>query len=55
MKCSKCGIELGLAPLFRNNAKGEPADWRCEGCLDKKPDRVVKDIVSTLHEANGGI
>ena len=44
MKCSQCSITGFETPLYRNNPKGELADWRCEKCLDHPPDTVTQTV-----------
>lgn len=51
MKCSQCGVTGSETPLYRNNPKGELADWRCKKCLDNPPDPVTKEISEIVLEA----
>jgi len=46
--CSECGLTVNEIPLYRNNPKGEKADWRCESHLNKKPPKDVKEIVNVI-------
>ena len=41
--CTECGLTVMETPLYRNNPKGQKAEWRCKEHLDKQPpDDVVK-------------
>jgi hypothetical protein len=48
MNCSKCGVSSNKEPLYRNNANGKTADWRCGFCLSKEPDPVTKKICEDI-------
>jgi hypothetical protein len=34
--------------LYRNNDKGQPADWRCEEHIERLPDQQVIDIAEMI-------
>ena len=48
--CTKCGSS---GPLYRNNAKGQPAVWRCIACVDVLPPASAVDLVEIIH--SGGV
>ena len=50
MKCGKCGRSIDDVVLYRNNPKGEKADWRCEDCLnvDYKPEKELKKLCDII-------
>lgn len=48
MTCAKCGDTEG--PFFRNNPKGQVAEWRCELCLDYPPPQDVADLCNVIAE-----
>lgn len=48
MKCSQC--DAGF-PLYRNNPKGEKADWRCEAHLDTPLEEDTQGLVNDLQDA----
>ncbi len=55
MKCSTCGVDVLIKPLYRNNPKGEKAVWRCEEHLDStapKIDAITRDIVTLIQGHN---
>lgn len=50
MKYSICGADIMQKPLFRANAKGQPAIWKCEDCIGSNNIPTdVKEIVNIIH------
>lgn len=50
--CEICGMgpEDGIT-VYRNNAKGEKAQWRCAGHLDREANPLVEKLVTTIEAA----
>jgi len=47
-RCSVCQASCFDKPLYRNNPKGEVADWRCEEDLDRDPPEAAKSLAEMI-------
>lgn len=52
MKCVHCGKSLAqVTTLLRQNAKGQPGIWACEGCNQMPIDEEVGQVTALIQRA----
>lgn len=50
-KCEICGASVARgATVYRNNPKGEKAEWRCFPHLDRLPPKDVVELATVIED-----